>query len=96
MLKPIDGKHSILYGGLEPSIVKTSTVELIPRDEPVFLFRARDKFALATLQYYCERCAIDGCTDEHMEGIHEAAEAFAEFAEKHPERMKQPGITRGK
>lgn len=67
----------------------------IPEDEPVFLLRGRDRLALLTLLKYKGLCAGDGCTDYQMDGIEEALNSFTQFAIKYPERMKQPGVTRG-
>ena len=36
-----------------------------------------------------------GSTDFHMEGIQNRIDAFKKFRREHPDRMKQPGITRG-
>jgi hypothetical protein len=64
-------------------------------DEPLILFRARDKYALAALIWYHEVCETNGCTDFHISGICNRVEAFRKFKEEHPERMKQPGTARG-
>ena len=76
-------------------IVKTSNGEEVPLDEPLMFFRARDRNVLQMLIYYRELCRHDHCTDYHMEGIANRIEAFQAFKKEHPERMKQPGITRG-
>jgi hypothetical protein len=44
---------------------------------------------------YRKACIADGCTDYHLKGMDDRIEAFRQFAEEHPDRMKQPGITRG-
>lgn len=67
----------------------------IPEDEPLFLLRAKDRHALDTLEYYRTLCAQDHCTDYHLQGIEDRILAFDQFRLKHPERMKQPGSTRG-
>jgi len=77
-------------------IIKTSNGEPILEDEPTFLFRARDKWALLALRYYRELCVADGCNDYHIEGISQMMDKFAAFADRYPWRMKQPGINRGK
>jgi hypothetical protein len=102
-MKPIDPKYSIDIrpirrkgsADLEPVIVKTATGEPIPDDEPLILFRARDRHALEMLFFYRHLCEQDQCTDFHLDGIENRLAAFKGFREKHPERMKQPGITRG-
>jgi hypothetical protein len=76
-------------------IVKTKTGEPIPPEEPLMLFRARDRNALEMLRYYREICVGDGCVPEHLAGIDNRIQAFRDFAAGYPERMKQPGITRG-
>jgi hypothetical protein len=78
------------------SIVKTSNGESIPDDEPLILFRARDRNALTMLHNYREICLADGCNEFQMAGIDNRIAAFEKFAMDHAERMKQPGITKGK
>lgn len=92
MPRQIDPKYSIT-GDLE--IVNLTGVP-IPDDEPLILFRARDRNALKMLYFYRRLCEADGCTDFHMTGTWNRIEAFEKFREEHPERMKQPGITKGK
>jgi hypothetical protein len=97
-MKVIDPKFHIeaaTEGEPDIRIVKTSNGEPIPDDEPLILFRARDRNALAMLHKYRELCEADGCNEFQMEGINNRIAAFINFAMDHPERMKQPGITRG-
>lgn len=77
-------------------IIKTPNGEILPTEEPLFLFRARDHNAIAGLKAYREICVRDGCNDYQLSGVDEAIKSFSEFAAEYPERMKQPGITRGK
>ncbi len=95
MMQPIDPKYGVDWLDGEVKIIKIATREPIPDDEPLILFRARDHHAIAMLRYYRNLCANDGCTDFHMKGIDNRLSAFEEFAVNHPERMKQPGITKG-
>lgn len=67
----------------------------IPGDEPLFLLRARDHLALPLLAAYERLCIGDKCTDFQLSGVTAIIEAFTGFRNEHPERMKQPGITRG-
>lgn len=76
-------------------IVKTSNGEILPDDEPLILFRARDYLSLPMLREYRNLSVIDGCNDFHMKGIDAVITEFERFAAEHPERMKQPGVTRG-
>jgi len=77
-------------------IIKTSNNQPIPKDEPLFLFRARDKHALDTLLHYRQLCLVDGCTDYQMAGINERIAEFRLFRDMRPTSMKQPGSTLGK
>jgi hypothetical protein len=95
-MKLIDPKYGMIVGpDGEPMIVKAATGEPIPSDEPVILFRARDRNAIPMLRRYKELCEADGCTDFHLAGIENRLSAFVGFSEDYPECMKQPGITRG-
>ncbi len=90
-MRKIDGKFHV--EGDE--IIKTTNGEALPDDEPLFLFRARDRLALRALWAFEEASQRDGCNEYHMKGIWAAISKFTEFREKHPDRMKQPGITGG-
>lgn len=82
-------------GKFRLGLVKISNGEAVPEDEPVFILRARDRNAVDLLAVYRELCAQDKCNDYQMTGIEGAIARFMDFAERHPEKMKQPGITRG-
>ena len=90
-MKRIDNKHH-LEG---ERIVKTGNGTPIPDDEPVILFRGRDRLALPTLRFYRELCVQDGCTDFQLESLDSMLSKFEDFALTSP-TMKQPGITKGK
>lgn len=87
--KPIDGK----FGVLGDRLVNLVSGEAIPEDEPLFLLRARDHHALRILTYY-RGVASEDCNDLHLAGIQQVIDKFSRFAKEHPERMKQPGLTR--
>ena len=91
-MRQIDPKYRIVFD----EIVKVSNGEEIPHDEPLILFRAKDRLAVSMLHKYLSLCIDDGCTPEHLNGVVERIAAFARFASEHPERMKQPGCTRDK
>jgi hypothetical protein len=94
-MKQIDPKYGIEIRDGEPVIVKATTGEAIPDDEPLILFRARDRHAARMLHYYRDLCCQDACTEFHMRGITNRINAFENFALEHGDRMKQPGVTRG-
>jgi len=89
----IDGTD--LQAGVRVEIVKTANGTPIPEDEPLFLLRAKDRLAVDALLSYREICRRDGCTDYQLNGVTDIIEAFQRFAAEHPDRMKQPGVTRG-
>ena len=89
----IDGKFGI---DEQYRIVKLSNGEPIPDDEPLFLLRGRDRLAIRTLRFYHDESREDGCNDYHFSALDPAVETFRKFAQEHPERMKQPSITRGR
>lgn len=75
-------------------IVKTGNNHPVPDDEPVILFRGRDRLAMPMLEHYIELCKADGCNDwqlAQMELIHNRFKAFAATSPT----MKQPGVTKG-
>lgn len=89
-MRKIDEKHHIEG----EKIIKTSNGQEIPDNEPVILFRGRDKLALPMLEYYRQLCIAHDCTDYQMDSIRKMIDKFKQFAETSP-TMKQPGITRG-
>ena len=77
------------------ALVKRSNGEPIPEDEPIFVLRARDHLAVSLLRQYRVLSEADGCNDFQLDGVDQVIADFLAFAEEHPERMKQPGVTRG-
>ena len=77
------------------AIVKSTNGTVIPLNEPLILFRAKDRLALPMLQAYLALCINDGCNDYQIEGIKAIIEQFSDFQSTFPEVMKQPGLTRG-
>ena len=63
--------------------------EAIPDDEPVMIFRARDRHALAVLAFYRGLVA----DEHHKQAVDDRILEFTSFAEAHAGRMKEPGIT---
>jgi hypothetical protein len=81
--------------GCRLSLVKMSNNQVVPEDEPVFFFRGRDYLAIRVLEYYVTLCHDDGCNDYQLSGMAENIRRFKRFKRDHPERMKQPGVTKG-
>lgn len=68
------------------AIVNRASGEEIPADEPVFIFRARDKLAVRALEDYALRCS-DG---QHYAAVRKRIKHFRAFASRHQDRMKLP------
>lgn len=64
--------------------------EVIPDDEPVIIFRARDQHAISVLTYYLS-LARD---EHHQRAISDRLSEFRAYREARPELIKEPGITR--
>jgi len=63
--------------------------EPIPDEEPVILFRARDKHALPVLMAY-----LDMVSDpHHRQAVMDRLDEFSAYRAAYPERLKEPGIT---
>jgi len=77
-------------------IIKTSNGEPIPHDEPLLVLRARDRLALPLLRIYQQLSIVDGCNDWFLGEQQTTIAQFEAFARDHPDRMKQPGVTKGK
>ena len=105
----IDDKHSIIVPigpdgtdhNSDPLIAKRTTdgnFIPIPTNEPVILFRARDKLAVPMLKHYRELCRQDGCTDFQLASMNGMIDRFEAFASDRNTagKMKQPGCTKGK
>ncbi len=75
----------------EGHLVNRHTGEAIPHDEPVFVFRARDKFAAEVIDYYLGILAVNPDVPlAHGDAVLRRLKDFQRFAEAHPERMKVP------
>lgn len=76
------------YQFLHELVMNRHTGEIIPADEPVFVFRARDVRALKALHAYEQ--AIPDENREHKVAVRGRILDFARFKNDHPERMKEP------
>ena len=74
------------YGIRDGQIVNLSSGAPIPDDEPIFIFRAKDRLAVRILTSYFS--AIED--PEHARAVAGRLEDFKRFAREHPERMKDP------
>ena len=72
--------------GDRSQIVNRVSGEAIPRDEPIMIFRARDKNSALMIAYYKKLCK----NDEHKRVVNERLHQFVDWAHDNPERMKEP------
>lgn len=90
--RPLGNRFEVRGG----QIIKIANGEVLPVDEPLFLVRARDWLAVPALLHYKSLMQKDGCNDYILELMDEMLGKFSDFATQHPEKMKQPGVTRGR
>ena len=62
---------------------------IVPDDEPLFILRARDVNAVATLKEYL-RLACRSCDTDHTRAICKRISDFDKFKKEYPDRMKIP------
>jgi len=74
------------YKIVDGKLVNRQSGEAIPDDEPVFILRARDRHAFGLLQRYAG-LAKD---EKHREAVFVRIVQFKNWAEMHPDRMKEP------
>lgn len=68
------------------AIVNRASGEVIPADEPVFIFRARDVYAASAIRRY----AMEVADVTHRNIVLGRWQQFVDFARQNPTRMKQP------
>lgn len=62
----------------------------IPDEEPVFVFRAKDLWALGALQAYRRQLIASSCDPDHIKVVDDRIRDFEAFAEGFPDRMRAP------
>lgn len=62
----------------------------VPHDEPIFVIRAQDKAACATLIDYADNSERVGASKQFVDAIDGIADDFEKFAIEHPDRQKVP------
>ncbi|MDP3351848.1 MAG: KTSC domain-containing protein [Hydrogenophaga sp.] len=76
-------------GSKDGRLVNRASGKPIPDDEPVFVLRAQDIYAVHALVAYLVRLD-DIDDDQQIAAVEARLKAFEDFAAAHPERMKQP------
>jgi len=70
----------------ESRLVRRSDSVPVPDDEPLFILRAQDRNALATLMAYVSICV----NLEHRRNVMKTVNDFTNFRNNNPEKMKEP------
>lgn len=68
----------------------------IPADEPVIVFRARDKLTPRLLRYYSRLCADQGSPQRHIDLADGTAEAFQAWQDANPGQVRTPDSERSR
>jgi len=68
----------------------------IPDDEPVIVFRARDKMVPAMISFYRSLCQDNGSPQRHLDLIQRCANNIIQWQADHPERTRQPDSERSR
>jgi len=78
--------HERKYKIKDGRLVKKSNEVPIPENEPLFIFRAKDKKALSALVAY--NMILDRL--DQKESVTKSINDFRDFQEKNPELMQEP------
>jgi hypothetical protein len=87
-----DPKYGIKITPNGPKLCNMASGEVIPDNEPIMTFRAKDKKFLPHLHGYWADCS----NQEHYRAVREQILRFEEFRKQHPELMKEPDTEQGK
>jgi hypothetical protein len=68
----------------------------IPDDEPVIVFRARDRLTCPLLSAYYELCRKAGSLQRHLEITEANYATFADWQEGHPDQVRTPDSERSR
>jgi hypothetical protein len=68
----------------------------IPDDEPVIVFRARDKHLPAVLNHYLTLCELSGSPDRHLALIRRNHERIVAWQQDHPGEVRNPDSERSR
>lgn len=74
-------------GTLRPRLVNMQTGRVIPEDEPVFVFRAKDCHAVSVLRYYLSLLHPRG---PHYDAVSSRRLEFENFRAMNPDKMQEP------
>lgn len=78
------------YNFADNCIYNAASGEMIPEDEPVMVFRARDVHALHVINHYLFLLSEAEGDDDHILAVLKRKNAFFDFRARHADRMKEP------
>lgn len=78
--------HERKYKIKDGNLVKRNNEVPIPEDEPLFIFRAKDRKALSALVAY--NMILDNL--DQKESVMKSINDFREFQENNPDKMNEP------
>ena len=85
----MNAKQEPKYGAEGARIFDRASGDFIPDDEPIFILRARDTTAVATLlHYYMGHRACQN--EQHADAVLGRLLDFQRFQREHPDLMKYP------
>lgn len=90
-MKPTqENKYMIVDGEGNPlpeaRIANRETGDVIPDEEPIILFRGKDKHAVTVINSYAAMCR----NDEHYAAVEQRVQQFREFQNENPSRVREP------
>lgn len=74
------------YGIQDSRLINMTTGEPIPHDEPVFIFRAKDKKMLAALNSYLIQCE----NETHASAVEQRIVAIESWQARNLDKLKEP------
>lgn len=74
------------YGIQDSRLINMESGEPIPHDEPVFIFRAKDKKMLAALNAYLIQCE----NASHASAVEQRIVAIESWQERNTDKIKEP------
>lgn len=83
-MRQIDGKYKT-----SGDITKQDGTP-VPEDEPLILFRAKDKLLPELLGHYLEQCRAAGSPEQHLSTLQQRIDAIKQWQAANPDRVKIP------
>lgn len=68
----------------------------IPGDEPVIVFRARDKATIAMLSAYAVAAAAAGSPQRHLDLVAKTRQTFEDWQAANPDKVRVPDSERSR